>query len=88
MRFNVELRGGPAVSSPEAPLERKVMHRFAELQGASKYPIRQETNPEKAALVLRLAGGTQGDVVGMNDTMRMCSCFRNDGTVIYVDYDA
>lgn len=64
------------------------MHCFSELQLASKYPIRQETNEDKSALVLRLAGGAQGDVVGMNDNMRLYSCFRNDGIVTYVDYDA
>lgn len=64
-----------------------VASRFSKLQKASKYPIRQETNSDKSTQVIRIVGGTQGDVVGMNDTMRLHVCFAQGGNVVYVDYD-
>lgn len=73
--------------SNERQKTHELLHSFAELQSASKHPIRHEINKTKADNVLRLADGLFGDVVGMNDSIRLYSCFAKDGKVMYVDYD-
>lgn len=66
--------------------ENKATHLFSQLQDASKYPIRQETNNARAQRVLHLLGGSSHDVVGMNDMMQLYCYFDCNREVVYIDY--
>lgn len=51
-------------------------------------PIREEFDIEIAKIVLKIANGRQGDVVGKNDTARLFVCLTKNNEALYIDYDA